>query len=248
MLAPASLKAVHPLGKSPVIEVKGPNQAKSIVIAESGTIVEYLSEHFGRHLIPKRYPEGKDGEIGGETESWLRYAQLMQYAEGSLMSMLVLALVVGSKFFSICIANRLSSYIRCSPGESVLSIGNAYIPSIVIKDGPQTPFFIKPLTREIGKRVEAAFITRNLESSFSYIEGLISSSPDNGQFLCGPELTGADILMVYPLEAAMGRAGLDKEKYPKTCAYVGRLQQRDAYKKAVQRIIDETGEYNPSLT
>lgn len=53
--------------------------------------------------------------------------------------------------------------------------------------------------------------------------------------------------MVYPLEAAMGRAGLDKDRYPKTCGYVGRLQQRDAYKKAVQRIIDETGEYSMSL-
>lgn len=97
MLAPSTLKDVHPLGKSPVIEVQGPNQAKPIVIAESGAIVEYLCEHFGKHLIPTRYPEGKDGEIGGETETWIRYLQLMQYAEGSLMSILVLAFIVGCK-------------------------------------------------------------------------------------------------------------------------------------------------------
>ena len=39
-LAPASLKAVHPLGKSPVI-TDGDD-----VIAESGAIIEYLAERF----------------------------------------------------------------------------------------------------------------------------------------------------------------------------------------------------------
>ena len=99
MLAPSTLKDIHPLGKSPVIEVQGPNQAKSFVIAESGAIVEYLCEHLGRQLVPRRYPEGKDGEIGGETESWTRYLQLIHYAEGSLMSILVLGLIVQRKLY-----------------------------------------------------------------------------------------------------------------------------------------------------
>lgn len=30
-------------------------------------------------------------------------------------------------------------------------------------------------------------------------------------------------------------------------AYVERMEARPAYKKAVQRIVDETGEYNPEL-
>lgn len=102
MLAPKTLKDVHPLGKSPVIEVQGPGQDKSIVIAESGSIVEYLCEHFGRELIPKRYPEGKDGGVGAETEEWIRYLQFMQYAEGSLMSLLVLALVINRSSISLC--------------------------------------------------------------------------------------------------------------------------------------------------
>lgn len=117
----------------------------------------------------------------------------------------------------------------------------------VIKDNPQTPFFIKPVTRAIGGKVESAFLQPNFDNHFKFVESQISSSPDSGQFLCGPELSGADVLMVFPLEAAIGRAGLTKEKYPKTVAYVERLQQRDAYKKAVQKIIDETGEYNMTL-
>jgi len=97
MLAPKALKDVHPLGKSPVIEVQGPGQDKSIVIAESGSIVEYLCEHFGRELIPKRYPEGREGGVGAETAEWIRYLQFMQYAEGSLMGMLVMGLVISSQ-------------------------------------------------------------------------------------------------------------------------------------------------------
>ncbi len=38
MLAPAALKKIHPLGKSPVLEDNG------YVLAESGAILEYLQE------------------------------------------------------------------------------------------------------------------------------------------------------------------------------------------------------------
>ncbi|HEX4871454.1 MAG TPA: glutathione S-transferase N-terminal domain-containing protein, partial [Nevskiaceae bacterium] len=47
MLAPPELRAVHPLGKSPVIEDEG------LVVAESGAIVEYLVDrHGGGRLLP----------------------------------------------------------------------------------------------------------------------------------------------------------------------------------------------------
>ena len=66
------LKAIHPLGKSPVIGIT-PEGGEEIIIAESETIVEYLCEHFGRHMIPQRYPEGKEGVIGAENKEFMRY-------------------------------------------------------------------------------------------------------------------------------------------------------------------------------
>jgi glutathione S-transferase len=77
MLAPAELKAVHPLGKSPVIEDEGR------VIAESGAIVEYLVEKSGGRLGP---PANRD--------SVLLYRQFLHYAEGSMMPPLLALLVV----------------------------------------------------------------------------------------------------------------------------------------------------------
>ena len=73
MLAPQELKQIHPLGKSPVISVQAANMSEPLVLAESGNIMEYLVHYFARHLSPKRWQDGKEDQIGGETEQWLRY-------------------------------------------------------------------------------------------------------------------------------------------------------------------------------
>lgn len=110
MLAPADLKKVHPLGKSPLVTIKCPEKPEGLVIAESGFMTEYLCDYFGQHLVPKRFAEGKEGTVGGESEQWLRYRFYMHYAEGSLMTMLLIALLFDRKFclsgfgVSICVA------------------------------------------------------------------------------------------------------------------------------------------------
>ena len=97
-LAPPELKAVHPLGKSPLVTVAAPSLDKPIVLAESAAICEYLCDHFAPHLVPTRYREGFEGKVGGETEQWLRYRFYMHYAEGSLMSLLTVAMIMDSRF------------------------------------------------------------------------------------------------------------------------------------------------------
>ncbi|MBD2437638.1 glutathione S-transferase family protein [Nostoc sp. FACHB-110] len=80
MLAPESLRAVHPLGKSPVITDDGET------IAESGAIIEYIVERYGNgRLIP---PAG--------TPERLRYTYWLHYAEGSAMPPLVMNLIFNS--------------------------------------------------------------------------------------------------------------------------------------------------------
>lgn len=75
-LAPPELLAVHPLGKSPVIEDDGK------VVYESGAIVEYFCErHGGGHLVPAR-----------GTEDHIRYLEWLHFAEGSAMTPFLLQL------------------------------------------------------------------------------------------------------------------------------------------------------------
>lgn len=100
MLAPPELRKIHPLGKSPVISIKAPGVSEPIVLAESALIFEYLVEYFAPHLVPTKYREGMEGKVGGETESWLRYRYLMHYAEGSLMPLLVTALLFDGQSWS----------------------------------------------------------------------------------------------------------------------------------------------------
>lgn len=98
-MAPPELKKIHPLGKSPVLTIETPNTAKPLVLAESAAIVEYLCDHFGGDkLVPRRYPDGQEGQIGAETEEWMRYRYFMHYAEGTLMPFLVMQLVMDSTF------------------------------------------------------------------------------------------------------------------------------------------------------
>lgn len=107
MRAPFELRKVHPLGKSPIVSITLPQDhladpakdEKELVLAESGLIVQYLAEHLGRDtsLVPKRYRDGREGQLGGETEEWLRYQYYLHYAEGSLMPPTLVGLILGSK-------------------------------------------------------------------------------------------------------------------------------------------------------
>jgi glutathione S-transferase len=78
LLAPPALRAVHPLGKSPVIIDDG------VVVAESGAIIEYLVDKYGQDSGLKP-PAGSPGRM--------RYTYWLHYAEGSAMPPLLLSLV-----------------------------------------------------------------------------------------------------------------------------------------------------------
>lgn len=97
MLAPAEFKKIHPLGKAPLVTVQAEGAAEPIVLAESGPIAEYLIDHFGSSLAPKRWQEGKENQVQGETEEYLRYRYFMHYTEGTIMPYLVTALLLKSK-------------------------------------------------------------------------------------------------------------------------------------------------------
>jgi glutathione S-transferase len=100
-LAPPELRAVHPLGKSPVIEDAGR------MIAETGAIVEYLLEyHGGDHLIPPP-----------QSEERLRFRYWLHFAEGSAMPMLVMTLLL----------QRLASAMPAEPAALVQGLQRSYV-------------------------------------------------------------------------------------------------------------------------
>ena len=149
------------------------------------------------------------------------------------MILLVVALLAGSKRFSFPqIAKPFAKYLLRDCTD--------------IKNSP-VPFFIRPITNGIAGKITDLYLNPNFKTHLDFLESQIATSPNGGEYLCGKELTGADILMSFPLGAAKGRAGLTQEKYPKLWAYVDRLEAREPFKRAVQKIIDLEGSYDPSL-
>ena len=160
MLAPAELAAVHPLGKSPVIEDAG------LIVSESGAIVEYLAEEYG-------------GLRPFGTEERRRATYWLHFAEGSAMTPLLLKLYM----------SRLGAAAD-------------------------------PLRARVDGQITAML---------AYVQTELADSP----FLAGGELSVADIMMSYPLEAASARAGVGA--YPALQAYLERIHARPAYQAALAR-------------
>jgi glutathione S-transferase len=179
MLAPPELRAVHPLGKSPVI-TEGP-----ATIAESGAIVEYVLErHGGGRLVP---PAG--------TPERLRFTYWLHYAEGSAMPPLLLKLVFDR-----------------------------------VESAPM-PFFVRPIARGIARKVKETFILPQIETHFSYMDGELAKTT----WFAGSEFTAADIQMSFPIEGAAVRGGLTEGTRPYLHAFLQRIHDRPAYKRALER-------------
>ncbi|KAL2829385.1 hypothetical protein BJY01DRAFT_261265 [Aspergillus pseudoustus] len=223
-LAGSALKLIHPLGKFPVIEVRHEDQEETIVIAESAVIVEYLVENFGRHLLPDKDDDGRDdgrhngdgdlGERGPNEEgrtatprdiSWLRYKYFLHYAEGSVMNVLLIAVMV--------------TFLRT------------------------TPLFllVRPLARAIAWQLEKQYVKNTLVTHIEFLEDELSKQGNKGDFFVGDKLTGADIMMSFPVEVLKARGDLDSGRYPFLVRYLERLKSRETWKRADAKIFEVTG-------
>lgn len=78
-LAPPELTRIHPLGKSPMIEIDGR------LVIESAAIVELLCARHGPRMVP-----------APETDAHISHLELMHFAEGSAMTPILLGLYVGT--------------------------------------------------------------------------------------------------------------------------------------------------------
>lgn len=176
--APAELRALHPLGKLPVI-IDG-----DVTLAESGAIVEYILERYGQgRLVP---PVG--------TPERLRYLYWVHYAEGSAMTPLLVKLIFD-----------------------------------MIETGP-VPFLLRPIVRALARAVKGKFAQPEIDLHLDFLEAELGRST----WFAGEDLTGADILLSFPLQIAAARAGLDARR-PRLMAFLHRVAARPAWQRAVER-------------
>jgi len=175
-LAPPELRAVHPLGKSPVLTDEGRT------VAETGAIAEYLVGRYGGgRLIP---PAG--------SEDRLRYTYWMHFAEGSAMPPLVMTLVF----------------------QGLVS---------------GTPLLLRPLARRMADGVRGRYLNPTMAAQLDFMQAELARTT----WFAGAEFTAADVMMSFPLEAAVSRTGLGGRL--KLTNWLDRIHARGAYKKALAR-------------
>jgi glutathione S-transferase len=122
MLAPPELKAVHPLGKSPVI-VDG-----ECTVAESGAIIEYLMDHYDESEL-------RESRLrpAARTPEKRRWTYFLHYAEGSMMPPLLMKLIFDrvetapAPFFVKPIARGIAQKVKGSYIEPQINQHLAYL-------------------------------------------------------------------------------------------------------------------------
>jgi len=177
LYAPASLRKVHPLGKSPVIT------DGTIVLAESGAIIEYLLY---------RYGNGQLKPVTG-TPEWIQYLFWLHFAEGSLMPLQLLKFIF----------------------EKVVKA---------------SPFFIKPITKNIKKMVGKNFYEPRIKAQLNYIESQLTES----LWITGNEFTAADIQLGVSILMHNLQNSTDQNR-PKLQDYITRISSRPAFIRTMQR-------------
>lgn len=99
--------------------------------------------------------------------------------------------------------------------------------SMIVK---RSPFFISALLKPIFNLTKANFSKPRLKALLKKAESDLADQPWFG----GEHLTIADIVLSYPMESA-AQQGLFNESYPNCRAWVERMHERDAFKRAQEK-------------
>ncbi len=192
-LAPDSLKFIHPLGKSPVIEDGDKN------VAESGAIVEYLIHKAGNTLKP-----------AVNTPEHAHYTYWMHFAEGSAMPLHVINLIFDK-------------------------IENADLPWYL-------KWLVRPIAQGISQQVKNSYLEPNLNAQLEFIDNHLKQNT----WFCGSQLTGADIMMSFPLEIAIHNGKTKPNRTPNNILrYVSQIHQRPCYQRALAKCQNDYAFYKP---
>lgn len=98
-----------------------------------------------------------------------------------------------------------------------------------IENAP-VPFFLRPVVRRIAGTVNDRYTQAEVERLLAFVEAHLAEHT----WFAGDALSGADVQMSYPLEAAVSR-GFVGAAHPKITAWLARIHARPAYQRALER-------------
>ena len=94
------------------------------------------------------------------------------------------------------------------------------------------PFFARPIARAIADKVMQGFVQPNLDRNLAFMDSELS---DRGWF-AGRSFSAADVMMSFPVEAALSRSGRDATaRAPRLAEFLERIRKRPAWQRALER-------------
>ena len=92
------------------------------------------------------------------------------------------------------------------------------------------PFFVKPIARQLCRKVQEKLIDPNLETSMAFIESHLAGHT----WFAGENLTLADFQMSFAVSALLARSNAAGQ-CPRLAAWLARVEARPAYRRALAR-------------
>ncbi|KAK9451091.1 uncharacterized protein V1518DRAFT_431767 [Limtongia smithiae] len=100
------------------------------------------------------------------------------------------------------------------------------------------PFFVRPLVRLITEKIDGAFAKPDAIEQLTFLEDRLK---ENGTgYFVGSALSGADIILIFPVQLSISLVGMTKEQFPVLYEWMEAMENREAYKRANKRVL-ETG-------
>ena len=96
-------------------------------------------------------------------------------------------------------------------------------------DESKMPFFAKPIARAITTRIRKSYLHPQLERNLLFVDKQL----DGKTWFLGEQLSGADVMMGFPLQAALTRTALH---LPNVAAYVHSVENHEAYRRVEARL------------
>ena len=113
--------------------------------------------------------------------------------------------------------------------------GSAMTPLLVklifdrIETGP-APLLLRPVVRGLARAVKAKFAQPEIDLHLDFLEAELGDAA----WFAGEDLSGADILLSFPLQIAAAQGGIDARR-PRLLGFLQRVAARPAWQRAIER-------------
>lgn len=122
--------------------------------------------------------------------------------------------------------NRYTYWLHYAEGSAM---GPLVMKLVFSRMATAAPALARPMVRAVGRAAERNFYGPQIERHIAWWEAELSKST----WFAGEAMTGADIMMSFPLEAAAARSGAASRPHIK--AFLDRIHALPAYRRALER-------------